>query len=120
MGDVKLYLFEHAINTGHEGGISTAHANTPADMISRLEVMIITAGSNFPIEAARRMIGSAIDIIIQLKRINGKKRRVTHISEVYEKDGLPTINDIFIYDYDKDCLVRTENSMKKEDKFRRT
>lgn len=109
-----------AQNTGHEGGISTAHANTPADMISRLEVMILTGGANFPIEAARKMIGSAIDIIIQLKRISGKKRRVTHISEVYEHDGLPIINDLFLYDYEKDSLVCTENIMKKDEKFNRT
>lgn len=70
-----------AMNTGHDGSLSTGHANSPIDMLSRLETMVLT-GADFPISAIRKQISSAIDIIVQIGRIRDRSRKVLQISEV--------------------------------------
>jgi len=85
-----------AMNTGHEGSLSTLHANTPRDALSRLETMVLMAGIDLPIRAIREQIGSAVDLIIQISRLRDGSRRVSHISEVEGLEGdVITIGDIF-------------------------
>ena len=84
-----------AYNTGHDGSISTGHANSAKDMITRLEGMVLM-GSEIPIEAIRRQIASAIDILIHLSRLRDKSRRVMEISEVVGiRDGEVIVNPIY-------------------------
>ena len=71
-----------AMNTGHEGSMTTLHANTPRDAVARMETMIMMSGFELPIKAMRQQIASAVDVIIQANRLQGGKRRVTHITEV--------------------------------------
>ena len=94
-----------AMNTGHDGSLSTGHANSPADMLSRLETMVLT-GANFPIEAIRQQIGSAIDLIVHLGRLSDKSRKVLDIVELvgYE-DGRYVINPLFHYEREQEDLV---------------
>lgn len=84
-----------AMNTGHDGSLSTGHSNSTKDMISRLETMVIS-GSNIPIEAIRQQIASAVDIIIQLSRLRDKSRRTVEITEVagYE-NGVIQLNPLY-------------------------
>lgn len=85
-----------AMNTGHEGSLTTAHANTPRDCIARLETMIMMAGFEMPIKAMRSQIASAVDLIVQANRLQGGPRKVTHITEVVgmEQDTV-IMQDIF-------------------------
>lgn len=84
-----------AMNTGHDGSLSTGHANSPADMLSRLETMVLT-GANFPMEAIRQQIGSAIDLIVHLGRLSDKTRKVLDIVElVGYQNGTYEINPLF-------------------------
>jgi pilus assembly protein CpaF len=76
-----------AMNTGHDGSMSTLHANSPREAMSRLEGMILMAGFNLPSRAIRQMIVSAVDIVIQVARMRDGKRRVTHITEVIGMEG---------------------------------
>ena len=87
-----------AMNTGHEGSMTTLHANTPRDAIARMETMIMMAGFELPIKAMRQQISSAVDLIIQASRLQGGKRRVTHITEVVglEQDTV-VMQDIYRY-----------------------
>ena len=87
-----------AMNTGHEGSMTTLHANTPRDAVARMETMIMMAGFELPIKAMRQQIASAVDIIIQASRLQGGKRRVTHITEVVgmEQDTV-VMQDIYRY-----------------------
>ncbi len=87
-----------AMNTGHEGSMTTAHANTPRDCIARLETMIMMSGFELPVKAMRQQIASAVNLIIQASRIQGGKRRVTQITEIVgmENDTL-IMQDIFKY-----------------------
>ena len=87
-----------AMNTGHEGSMTTAHANTPRDCIARLETMIMMSGFDLPIKAMRTQIASAVNLVIQASRLQGGKRRVTHITEIVgmENDTL-VMQDIFKY-----------------------
>jgi len=87
-----------AMNTGHEGSMTTLHANTPRDAIARMETMIMMAGFELPIKAMRQQIASAVDLIIQASRLQGGKRRVTHITEVVglEQDTV-VMQDIYRY-----------------------
>jgi pilus assembly protein CpaF len=71
-----------AMNTGHEGSLTTAHANTPKEMMGRLEVMVLMAGTNLPSRAIREQIASAVDLVIQQNRFHDGSRRITHITEV--------------------------------------
>ena len=88
-----------AMNTGHEGSLTTTHANTPRDCIARMETMIMMAGFDLPIKAMRTQIASAVDLIIQANRLQGGPRKVTRITEVcgMENDTI-VMQDIFKFD----------------------
>jgi pilus assembly protein CpaF len=87
-----------AMNTGHEGSLTTIHANTPRDAISRLETMILMAGTNLPARAMREQIASAMDLIIQLSRLTDGTRRVTSIVEITGMEGdVITTQEIYRY-----------------------
>ncbi len=88
-----------AMNTGHAGSLSTGHANSPHDMLSRLETMVLQKGFDLPLEAIRQQITSAIDIIIHLSRMRDKSRKTVEISEVIGiEDGKITLNPLFIFE----------------------
>ncbi len=90
-----------AMNTGHEGSLTTAHANTPRDMLSRLEVMVLMAGMELPIQAIREQISSAIDIVVQQSRFPDGSRKITHISEITGMEsGTIQMHDIFRFKQD--------------------
>jgi pilus assembly protein CpaF len=90
-----------AMNTGHEGSLSTVHANTPRDAVTRLETMVLMAGMDLPIRAVREQISAAIDIIVHLNRLRDGSRRVTRITEVHGMQGdVVTLQDIFTFDFD--------------------
>ncbi len=92
-----------AMNTGHDGSMSTLHANTPRDAISRVESMVMMATSNLPLEAIRRTIVSAVDIIVQVKRLHDGSRKIIHISEVSGLEGDQVVmDDIFRYESSSD------------------
>lgn len=87
-----------AMNTGHEGSLTTLHANRPRDALSRLETMVLMAGMELPLVAIREQIVSAIDIIVQQTRFNCGSRKITHITEVTGIEGSTIqLQDIFIY-----------------------
>ncbi|MFI7496135.1 CpaF family protein [Kocuria sp. M4R2S49] len=89
-----------AMNTGHDGSLSTIHANSPRDVISRLETLVLMAGMDLPLRAVREQISSAIDVVVQLTRLRDGTRRVTHITEVQGMEGeIVTLQDAFIFDY---------------------
>lgn len=87
-----------AMNTGHEGSLTTLHANTPRDAIARMETMIMMTGVELPIKAMRQQISSAVDLLIQTNRLQGGVRRITHITEVVgmEQDTI-VMQDIYNY-----------------------
>jgi pilus assembly protein CpaF len=89
-----------AMNTGHEGSVSTLHANSPRDVLSRLETMVLMAGMDLPLRAIREQISSAVDIVVHQARLKDGTRRITHVSEVegMEADVI-TMQDIFLFDY---------------------
>ncbi len=88
-----------AMNTGHEGSLTTIHANTPRDSLARMETLIMMAGFELPVKAMRQQIASAVDLIIQANRLQGGKRRVTHITEIVgmEQDTV-VMQDIYLYE----------------------
>ncbi|GAA1779249.1 ATPase, T2SS/T4P/T4SS family [Agromyces lapidis] len=89
-----------AMNTGHEGSISTLHANSPRDAVSRMETLVLMAGMDLPLRAIREQIASAIDIIVQISRHKDGVRRITHITEVHGMEGdIITLQDAFSFDY---------------------
>ncbi|WP_159600757.1 CpaF family protein [Agromyces humi] len=89
-----------AMNTGHEGSISTVHANSPRDAISRMETLVLMAGMDLPLRAIREQIASAIDIIVQITRHKDGVRRVTHITEVHGMEGdIVTLQDAYTFDH---------------------
>ena len=86
-----------AMNTGHDGSISTVHANTPRDAISRVENMVLMAGLELPDHAVREQIASAIQLIVQVSRLPDGSRRVTHITEIAGMEGHTlTLQDLFL------------------------
>ncbi len=88
------------MNTGHEGSLSTVHANSPRDAISRVETMVLMAGLDLPVRAIREQISSALNLIVHLSRLRDGSRRVTQISEVVGMEGqVVTLQDIFAFDY---------------------
>ena len=90
-----------AMNTGHEGSLTTIHANTPRDAVSRLETMICMGGIELPMRALRQQFASAVDIIIQCNRLQGGPRKVTHITEVVGMEGETIVTqDIFLFKQD--------------------
>jgi pilus assembly protein CpaF len=88
-----------AMNTGHEGSMTTVHANTTRDALARLEVMIAMAGYDIPIRALRHQIASALQIVVQAQRLTGGKRKITRVTEItgMEGDGIQS-HDIFSYE----------------------
>jgi pilus assembly protein CpaF len=85
-----------AMNTGHEGSLTTIHANTPRDALARLETMILFAGTNLPNRAMREQIASALDLIIQVSRLTDGSRRVTSVTEVTSMEGeIITMQEIY-------------------------
>lgn len=90
-----------AMNTGHDGSLTTAHANSPRDVISRMEVMVMMAGMDLPIQAIREQIASAVDVIVQQKRFPCGARKVTYITEVVGMEsGTIQLQNIFLYRQD--------------------
>lgn len=89
-----------AMNTGHDGSLTTVHANSPRDVLSRLETMVLMSGMELPLRAIREQVASAIDVIIHEARFRDGTRRITHITEVQgmESDVI-TLQDVFVYDY---------------------
>lgn len=90
-----------AMNTGHEGSMSTLHSNSPRDALSRLETLCMTAGLELPLLAIRKQVQSAIDLIVQIKRFRNGKRRVVAITEVTGMEGETlTLQDLFLFEHD--------------------
>lgn len=109
-----------AMNTGHDGSLSTGHANSTEDMLSRLETMVLQGAAGLPLEAIRQQIASAVDIIIHLSRLRDKSRKTMEITEVVGyKDGQIILNPLYVFVEDENStlekvsgsLVRTENKM---------
>ncbi|MDZ4177892.1 MAG: CpaF family protein [Coriobacteriia bacterium] len=89
-----------AMNTGHEGSLSTVHANSPRDALARLETMVLMAGLDLPVRAIREQVSSALDVLVHLSRLSDGTRRVTQISEVETMEGETVVmQDIFQFDY---------------------
>ena len=79
-----------AMNTGHDGSLSTVHANSPRDAIARLETLVLMAGMDLPLRAIREQIASAVDVIVQVTRLRDGTRRVTYVTEVQGMEGRPS------------------------------
>lgn len=87
-----------AMNTGHDGSLTTAHANTPRDTLARLEVMVMMAGMDLPAQAIREQVASAVDLIVQQSRFSDGSRKITHITEITgTESGVVQLQDIFLY-----------------------
>ena len=116
-----------AMNTGHDGSLSTGHANSTEDMLSRLETMVLQGAAGLPLEAIRQQIASAVDIIIHLSRLRDKSRKTMEITEVvgYE-NGQIILNPLYRFEEDENStltkvsgsLKRTANPMKNDYKLR--
>src|SRR4029079_17590384 len=88
-----------AMNTGHDGSLTTGHANTPRDMLSRLETMVLMAGMDLAIRAIREQNSSAVDVIVQQSRMRDGSRKLTHITEVQGMEGdKVTLQDVFLFE----------------------
>jgi pilus assembly protein CpaF len=89
-----------AMNTGHDGSITTVHANSPRDVLSRLETMVLMAGVELPVRAIREQVASAVDLIVHQQRMKDGSRRITQITEVVGMEGdVITLQDVFAYDF---------------------
>jgi pilus assembly protein CpaF len=89
-----------AMNTGHDGSITTVHSNSPRDTLARLETLTLMAGFDLPVRAIREQMASAIDVVVHLMRLRDGTRRITHITEVQGMEGdIITLQDIFLFDY---------------------
>lgn len=116
-----------AMNTGHDGSLSTGHANSTEDMLSRLETMVLQGAAGLPLEAIRQQIASAVDIIIHLSRLRDKSRKTMEITEVVGYDnGEIILNPLYVFEEDENStltkvsgsLKRTKNPMKNDYKLR--
>lgn len=89
-----------AMNTGHDGSISTIHSNGPRDALSRLETMVLMAGTELTVRAIREQVASALDVIIHQARMKDGSRRITHVTEVIGMEGdIITLQDVFLFDF---------------------
>jgi pilus assembly protein CpaF len=89
-----------AMNTGHDGSITTLHSNTPRDTLARLETLVLMAGVDLPVRAIREQAASAVDLIVQQSRLRDGSRRITHVTEVVGMEGdIITLQDIFLFDF---------------------
>lgn len=87
-----------AMNTGHDGSLTTIHANTPRDALARLETLVLMAGFDLPLRAIREQIASAIHVVVQISRERDGSRKLTHVSEITKMEGdIITMQDIFVY-----------------------
>jgi pilus assembly protein CpaF len=104
-----------AMNTGHEGSLTTIHANSPRDALSRLETLVLTAGVDLPLRAIREQTSSAFDLLVQISRLVDGSRRVTHITEVLRMESdVITLQDLFVAkapDEDSAGTVRSSRLM---------
>lgn len=116
-----------AMNTGHDGSLSTGHANSTADMLSRLETMVLQGAAGLPLEAIRQQIASAIDIIIHLSRLRDKSRKTMEITEVVGfENGQIILNPLYVFEEDENStlekvsgsLKRTKNKMQNDFKLK--
>jgi pilus assembly protein CpaF len=97
-GEEALDMLQ-AMNTGHDGSLTTIHANSPRDAISRMEVMVSMANANIPLKAIRQQVSSAVDLFVQLARLSDGSRRITHLTECVGMEGdLVTLQDIFMFE----------------------
>jgi pilus assembly protein CpaF len=88
-----------AMNTGHDGSLTTVHANSPRDAIARMETMAMMANLNLPEKAVRRQIASAVALVIQIARFNDGARRVTHLTEITGmEDDVISMQDVFVFE----------------------
>ena len=88
-----------AMNTGHDGSMSTGHANTPRDMLSRLETMVLMAGMDLPLRAIREQISSAVDLIVHQNRLKDGTRKIVNITEVQGMEGdVIVMQDVFVFE----------------------
>lgn len=104
-----------AMNTGHDGSLSTGHANSTEDMLSRLETMVLQGAAGLPLEAIRQQIGSALDIIVHLSRLRDKSRKTMEITEVvgYE-NGKIILNPLYVFEEDENStLEKVSGSLKR-------
>ncbi len=104
-----------AMNTGHDGSLSTGHANSTQDMLSRLETMVLQGAAGLPLEAIRQQIASAVDIIIHLSRLRDKSRKTMEITEIvgYE-NGEIILNPLYVFEEDeKSTLEKVSGSLKR-------
>ena len=89
-----------AMNTGHEGSLTTIHSNSPRDALTRLDTMVLMAGYDLPVRAIRQQVAAALDLVIQIARFGDGSRRITHISEIQGMEGeIITLQDIFRYTF---------------------
>ncbi|MUK03387.1 CpaF family protein [Vibrio cholerae] len=89
-----------AMNTGHDGSLSTVHSNSPRDAVARLETLVLMAGMDLPLRAIREQIASAVHLIIQISRLRDGTRRITHVTEVQGMEGeVVTLQDAFVFDF---------------------
>jgi pilus assembly protein CpaF len=104
-----------AMNTGHDGSLSTGHANSTKDMLSRLETMVLQGAAGLPLEAIRQQIASALDIIIHLSRLRDKSRKTMEITEVCGyKDGEIILNPLYVFEEDENStLMKVSGSLKR-------
>lgn len=116
-----------AMNTGHDGSLSTGHANSTSDMLSRLETMVLQGAEGLPLAAVRQQIASAVDIIIHLSRMRDHSRKTVEISEVLQvgENGMVELNPLYQFEEDENStlehvsgqLVRTRNEMQNTGKL---
>ncbi len=98
-----------AMNTGHDGSLTTGHANTPLDMIRRLEIMVLLSGIDLPVRAIREQIAFSVHLIVQQSRLPDGRRKITSVTEVLGMDGeWVKIRELFKYDYDRDIFIATQ------------
>ena len=97
-GEEALDMLQ-AMNTGHDGSLTTVHANSPRDALARVEVMAMMANLNLPEKAVRRQMASAVQMVVQISRFNDGTRRVTHLSEITGmEEDVVSMQDIFVFD----------------------
>ncbi|MDK1019296.1 MAG: CpaF family protein [Actinomycetota bacterium] len=89
-----------AMNTGHDGSLTTVHSNSPRDTLARIETMVLMAGMDLPIRAIREQMASALDLVVHIHRLRDGTRRITHVTEVVGMEGdVITLQDLMLFDY---------------------
>ena len=97
-----------AMNTGHDGSMSTVHANSPRDALHRVETMVLMAGYDLPVRAIRQQVSSALDLVVHLDRFEDGSRRISHITEVQRMESdVITLQDLFEFKLESVAADRT-------------